>query len=423
MQIQCPSCRTQAELPASKAGAKVRCSNCEKVYVARARGAARGNRADDKNTKIALAVGGVVLVGAAALVMSRSKDTEEVAAAPPPKPRVQEPAQPEVVADTMDWDSPAVAVARSLHTAAHDLNDAAALAAFDAPAAWEHAQVDAEEPRAWTILSREEQTAFRLERIEDLLRGEAAELVADWEPYDGWVEDVTGDRAVVRTKVTSRSDPSAADRHVEWLLVRAARSKPWKAYAWTRWKSESEQEVEERANRPQKPKVEMVELSDGSRVMESEMRPIDFPADMPVADQERVRGLVSELTDIDARPAVRLDANRALVEMGKPAIPGLLTYLAENPLNDDDQAIRLHQVNLCLQEITGFVTSYEPHAVLGGTAERQESGLLQWFGWYDANFKLFKGLAPVPDPLLDIEPRSEAEERLLEKARREAEGG
>ncbi|MFT5154301.1 MAG: putative Zn finger-like uncharacterized protein, partial [Planctomycetota bacterium] len=35
MIIQCPACSTQAKLPESKEGAKVRCSDCGRVYVAR----------------------------------------------------------------------------------------------------------------------------------------------------------------------------------------------------------------------------------------------------------------------------------------------------------------------------------------------------------------------------------------------------
>ena len=48
MLIQCTSCGTQAKIPQSKEGAKVKCLNCGHVYVARPVGA-RGRR-DKKET-------------------------------------------------------------------------------------------------------------------------------------------------------------------------------------------------------------------------------------------------------------------------------------------------------------------------------------------------------------------------------------
>ena len=83
--------------------------------------------------------------------------------------------------------------------------------------------------------------------------------------------------------------------------------------------------------------------------------------------------------------------------------------------------------NLALSDITGYVTTFKVHELLGATRERQESGLKQWFGWYDRKYNRFverqeQGLEEV-DALLDqFEPRSEKERREFEKYRAERDG-
>ena len=70
MLIECPSCHTRARLSDDKAGSKVRCPQCERVWVAgmgggggrRGAAARSGNNADEITRKVVLGVGGLLLV-------------------------------------------------------------------------------------------------------------------------------------------------------------------------------------------------------------------------------------------------------------------------------------------------------------------------------------------------------------------------
>ena len=67
MIIQCPACQTEAELPSDKAGRKVRCSECQEVFVAQAVARpARTPRAPREKsfdpTRLVLIVGGLIAI-------------------------------------------------------------------------------------------------------------------------------------------------------------------------------------------------------------------------------------------------------------------------------------------------------------------------------------------------------------------------
>ena len=111
---------------------------------------------------------------------------------------------------------------------------------------------------------------------------------------------------------------------------------------------------------------------------------------------------------------MRTEADRALQAIGKPAIPALLTQLATIPLVTEEQAMQLNLIHLALTDLTGYVTTFRVHELLGATRERQESGLKQWFGWYDRKFKRFEVRENV-DPFEGVIEPTEREKRQMER--------
>ena len=404
MLIQCPSCDFQTNIADSKQGAKLRCPQCSRVFVARpARAAGRGaagRRAATSSDSSRYVIGGVVAVAGVVLFMMFGRGGQEKVAAAPELPKAPE-AEPDTGSpepEGQGWDSAPVKFVRELHELVHAKNEASLLLAVDAQRAWTARGQDA----AWGEQARSAQTTFEGGLVEELAHGEAGALVRDWEPFDGWIESIDGDARVVRVRVTHREDESLADRHIEWHIART--DERWKAFNWERWISPDEQDAldsEARAaDRAARPKVVRKTLTDGSKVIEGKVRAIAYMDETPEADRELIDGLLTRLIDLEADdPRDWSDAKEELVTLGKPVIPPLLTFIAETPHEDHDAGSQLMRVNQTLMDITGHFTSFKPHVTLGATEERQESGLKQWFGWYDRKFKRFEGAPEVADPL------------------------
>jgi predicted Zn finger-like uncharacterized protein len=211
MLIECPFCHTRAKLPESKEGAKVRCSECSKVYRAREL-LASGPRKSSSGPIIAVIAVGAVAFGL--LLYLRGGDdapppVEAAAPKPAPKPA------PVAEVDPNGWDSEPVQLAVALHgeAAAGDaealrdrlygpLLDDGAQRSAEADEAWRARVPTAAATDAWEGLADDEREA-RIERaiasLTDL--GEAG-TVAAWSPYDGEVVEETDDHAVVRLSAT-----------------------------------------------------------------------------------------------------------------------------------------------------------------------------------------------------------------------------
>jgi hypothetical protein len=396
MIIQCPACGQQAKLPDSKEGAKVRCSDCERVYVAKSLvGSARSSSRGSDPTKMFL-YGGAVLVFAIVMIMVNKTEP------PPAKPPEKEP-EKTVYVDSAGWDGPLVVFARKAHEMSADpKTEAGLLGVLDAEKIWARHNTPAAEDEAerevdtriWSLVTKNEISVFMANELESILRGEGDRPVSTWEPYDGWLVESSDDEAIVRLKVSDRlSDRNLPDRHIEWRLIK--RKGKWRAWYYDRWFSPAELEGQKRARTK---KTTRKTLSDGSLVIEGVMRPIPYMDETPPDLRDRIEKLIDNLIDLEARPRVRTEAEQELVVIGKPAIPGLLTRLNDIPFTGEENAMKLNKVHMLLGDMTGYITSFKVAEVMGGTQERSESGLKQWFGWYDRKWKRFTGPPEPEDP-------------------------
>lgn len=429
MIIQCPSCKTQAQLPDSKEGAKVRCGSCGKVYVARPKGSRAGSKSKDNSST--MIIGGVVVVAALIIGLMAQGGGK---GPPPPPPEETVEVEPEPEGDMIGWNSEGVLAARKLHTLLtsedpirlsqllHGPKTYARVGEDLIAAASEENPADPRTP--WLGLVGTERLVFLGDVARDMIDGQGRELFHQWNPYHGWVEaddEGVGGGMTVRLKLAHKDTSlGESDRHVEWHLSRE--NGVLKAWNWLRWIS-----PEEAAKRGRRGagKIERKTLSDGSQVIEGKIRPIAYDLDVPPEMRKRINDLIARLIDPDGTKTFAIQ--NELREIGKPAIAPLMTQLATIPLDSIDNATALNLVHLSLQAITGYQTSFQAHAALGTTKERQDSGLKQWFGWFDRRYKGFRGRPKVDDDALlndpDFQPRNASERRELERARNKLKQG
>lgn len=420
MEIQCTACRAVARIPSSKEGAKVRCPECGHVYVARPPGA-RGSQGPPPMLWIGGA-GAIVLLGVLLYVRKASRSLAE---APPPAVEEEEQEEPEEAwVDEEGWDGAPVRAVRDLYAAAEEFNDGKAQRLLHAAghADWrEQRGLAAEAP--FDSLDASGRKLALAEFARDALEDDGPEALGAWRPYDGRAVEVDPDagRATVHVQVTPRSG-GGEKLTMEFSLQREDGA--WKVVSWQRW-------VDPNAPPPRvvAPKeYAKVELSDGSQVYEAEPRPLDHLADTPPDLRARIEDAYARMIDLAAmQPKMNASAKRELVDIGKPALPILLTGLYEIPLDTEDQVIQVNLINQALQEITGFHTGFEPQLAEGSSAgttrERRDSAIRQWFAWWFRKGERFDDEAERPDLLEELIAPNERDLRQMEKDARDARGG
>ena len=417
MQIQCPNCRSRATLPDHKEGAKVRCGECGRVYAAYAPGA---RRASSGSPGIGLILG--VVAGAAALGLAiflatgsgkkKEPGTTRAAAAPA--------AEPEAIEDTSGFGAQVVQVAARLHEAVFTYDEKAVRDQLFGARIWaaeRAAEADPESdvpplaPAEFFLEDDVARDAHYRRWVEDLVRGEGRELVGEWEPYDGEVVELSDDEALVRLALAPRA-AGYEKRQIEWRLAKDAGQ--WKVFAWERYFSPEELAAMERKR---KKGYERVELSDGSQVLERQPEPLEHLEDTPQELRERIDSLYATLIDLDLTKEAAA-AMRELVEIGRPAIPVLLTGLYETPLESEAQAIQANLIVQTLRNITGESFGYKPQVALGSgvgtTEERRQSAIKQWFAWWYRKQNVFTE-KQSEDGLEGLIELTEKEKRWLER--------
>ncbi len=449
MLIKCPSCSTQAKIPSSKEGAKVKCPSCGHIYVARERGA-KGSAQDP--TKMYVIGGAILALVLLVVVANRSNESE------PYQAPVEEEEEKEVAAyvDPMSWDGPLVGLARELQQAAATGNDARLLTRLAEQAAFEYTPApeggeeatpaaDGESEGAaddaagagaaaltWGDLDELARIQWAADHVAAAMTPGPEGAVSAWKPYDGSVVSLEGGLAIVHLRVQARDmSLKLDDRWTRWVLKNldgeSGADDRWRWIRAERYISPEELAAMRRRGRR---KAEKKTLSDGSVVYESELRTVPYDVEMPAAEQQRLTALIEGLVeDVDAPPRKTRAIREQVIEAGKPIVPGLLTKMAiiveempSRPDQDEDDRIRLNFLHEALRDITGHETTFVVSEAMGGTQERIKSGLKQWFAWYDRKYKRFDGVEAAGDPLMDdpdFEPKTKEELREYNRALRE----
>jgi predicted Zn finger-like uncharacterized protein len=406
MLIQCPACRARSQLPDQSEGARVRCSECGRVFVALPAGARRGSsKGLSSGAWLGIFVGAVGLLGLFRLLRSGGGDKQPVAAQAAPAPA------PVAAPADYGWRSELVQIAAALHEAAFARDRERIKTLLHGQRLWqrEHESDPASAP-AWLALQAHERAAALERWAEELAAGASRELVADWRPYDGQALEVGDDEVTVRVAVAPRAG-GVEKRWVEWRLAREGER--FKAWSWERWLSPEEQTAERRKHARG---YEVTTLSDGSIVHEREPEPLGHLEETPPEVRERIDQLVATMLDLE----LTKESGRAqhdLVAIGRPAIPILLTKFFETPADSEQNRIRCNLIDQTLQRITGQQFGYAPGeagSAAGTTEERRASSIKQWFAWWYKNQRKFTEKA-TSDGLEGLIELTEDEKKWLEK--------
>lgn len=388
MLIECPSCGARADLNRARADVHVRCNQCGTVYAAaRARiggpGSARRLRSGERMSGLVYAVIAIVAVLVIILVVVSSEDPEP----PAPKAKPAETGAAEVEVDEgLGWESFPVQALVALYDAVADEDRARIAARLYGPgllaAERDGARADGPDVKAHSILLPEDRRALIDRGVDELL---ADENVAGWKPYDCELVSRSEDTARVRLAVTPL-DPERIEKR--WVLWDVARDgERWKAWRWERWISAAEERTARLRDRNKR-----VYLSDGSSVFERPPEPLPHLDDTPAVLRNEIDELFATMTDLDLTTEASAAQHR-LVDIGRPAIPILLTGLYETPLDSEENAIKCNLMVQTLRRITGQHFGFEPQVAeassVGTTDERRQSSIRQWFAWWYTNKDTF----------------------------------
>ncbi len=382
MLIQCPACHARAKIPDSKEGAKVRCGECGRVFVASPAGE-RGARGAGQQAGLWIAL---AVVGVLALVVAIAMNLKS-APAPATSQAAAKPAA--AAAGELQAGDPvaaAVALFEAVQAQAAGLEEE-----LDAPRIWAREQAEnggaARSHEEFALAAGGERGAV-LERAKaSLLSGPGQALVAGWKPFGGELVEQSESEATVRVGAMAE-DGSGRRSFSEWRLARAGGR--WKAWSWKPAPAAAASAAAAPATATQG--IERVTLSDGSRVFEREPEPLGHLESTAPELRERIDALYANLIDLSlTRESAQ--AARDLADLGKPAIPILLTGLYEIPLDTPEQAIQVNLIDQVLRGITGQSFGYDPQLLVGRGKfgeERRKSAIRQWFAWWHANQDTFE---------------------------------
>ncbi|MDG1500405.1 MAG: hypothetical protein P8R48_10585 [Planctomycetota bacterium] len=399
MLIECSFCHTRAQILESQEGAKVRCGDCGRTYVARPAGVAR--KAKESNPMPYVLGGGLVVVGAILFsVISNNK----------PAPRRVEPTvEEEVVSnDTLGWESEAAMAARGLYEAAKGGNRtrlvnriageqvlareiaAAAVEGYEGPAPSSEV--------VWGDLKGFQRTPLLESWADSMMDTSDENAPVNWTPYDGGVKSQNGAEYILHISCTPAGGGSKA-KVFEWIMIRdgaTIRAASWDEYIDP---ATVKQEFKKRNKG-----IEKVTLSDGSRVFERQPEPLEHLEGTPAELITEMDALFATITNLDLTTEIGVAKDR-LEEIGKPAIPMLLTGLYEIPLDTEDQARQVQNIVDTLRRITGNFFGFEPLILqgssMGTTEERRTSSIKQWFAWWYSKGKKFE-VAAKEDVLAEV---------------------
>lgn len=398
MLIECPFCHARAQIADSKEGAKVRCGECGRVYGARPVGSGRGK--SSKTNLTPFIIGGVVVI-AGALLWLLTKDAGK-------RPRMSTDSvveKPEPPKQEYGWKAPAVQDAAKMHTDAKSGNRTPLTVRLSGADLW--AAKRGEDDPMWDEFDKLEQNAKLELFVDELVDASNSKGVANWTPYNGSI--LSEDMGVITVRLQcTPAEGGIEKRDFEWQLRQEGER--FKVLSWSRF----EEPVKSEKGSPTSLKgVEKVALSDGSVVIERTPEPLAHLDSTSPELRAEIDSLYAKIIDLSLTKEMS-QAKLRLQEIGKPAMPRLLTGLYEIPLDDIDNARRVQNIVSVMRKITGQYFGFEPLTLVGSamgtTEERRASSIKQWFAWWYRNGEAFSEVVKEDalNDLIEMTPEDKA---------------
>jgi len=331
-------------------------------------------------------IGGGAVVIVAAIILATGKEP------PPAKPA------PVATAPDIGWNHERVKDVRKW---------AAAVAADDRIALAITTDLDAfqrrfglGENRMVSTMSGDERTKLKDEILEALATHEDTKVLREFEPYDGRLVDASmADASAGRVSLAVSARPEARERYAspDAVIELSFTTRDGKTLVdgfsvTSPPRPKVERPVRQRTKHDKIAKPQAREVEVGGRkvkVFEAEIVPLDHLPDTPPELREEIDRLVNELirTDSDFLPRHRTKVKNRLAEIGKPAVPRLLTRFNDIKADTPDGIAKLTQIDALLRDMSGQAFGFSPaHNTVLISPEQNEqartSALKQWYAWW-----------------------------------------
>lgn len=251
--------------------------------------------------------------------------------------------------------------------------------------------------RAVSTLSGDERTQLKDAILEDLLTKDETKLLREFIPYSGRLVDASmAESGVGRVSLDMQASADVRERYISEGNIEVSFTTRQGRYVVDGFSVTSA--PKEKVVRAVKPKTKHEEIAkpeakkierDGKSftVFEAEVVPLEHLADTPAALRTEIDQLIAELARADNLPRERSKARSRLREIGKPAVPRLLTRFNDIKADTTDGIAQLTQIDALLRDMSGLSFGFSPahNTVLTSPAENEEaraSALKQWYGWW-----------------------------------------
>jgi hypothetical protein len=326
----------------------------------------------------------VVIVVVAVILASGGKD------APPPPPPVV------AAAPNIGWDNERVQTAAKW-MAAVAKNDRIELAITTDLDAFQK-RFALGETRMVSTMSGDARTQLKDQILEALFTKDDTKILREFDPYNGnLVEAAMASAGAGRVALNVTARPEVRERYlsegtVEVSFTTRENKLVVDGFSVT---SPPRVKVERKPPPPKtrhdtiaKPEAKEIER-DGKkiRVYEAEIVPLAHLADTAPELREEIDRLVGDLVRIELLPRERGKAKARLREIGKPAVPRILTRFNDIKADTPDGIMQLTQLDAILKDMSGQSWGYSPaqQTTLASPEENEKaraSALKQWYAWW-----------------------------------------
>lgn len=256
--------------------------------------------------------------------------------------------------------------------------------------------------RMVSTLSGEARTQLKDQILDALLTKDETKLLREFEPYNGRLVDASMVTAATgRASLDINAKPEVRDRYVapEGSIEVSFTTRDGKLLV-DGFSVTSEPKVKvEKVVKPKvrhdvikKPDSKVVERGGKKfRIYEAEVVPLEHLADTPPELRAEIDRLIPELTRADLVPRERSKIKARLRDIGKPAVPRLLTRFNDIKADSPEGVAQLTQIDALLRDMSGQAWGFSAaqNTVLASAKENEDarqSALKQWYAWWYYSF-------------------------------------
>jgi len=382
--VRCPQCSASYAIPEDYLDERVKCKHCQMTFVPRVslEKPARRKRGGSAVTKplVNIALLGIAILVVIIIYNANQEAPKPVKAAPPRLP-------------LLSTNSPMYIVFEEFADAIRSKNSLKVAQAVNLEQVYSDRKVKDEPP--WHNLTQEKKAAWTDGFTKELFEDKKWEIFWIFEPLkpDDTVP-IPKDCKSLEFNVTMNPLQDQWFVNGEILVRTDFVDGVWKVSRWDIKKDprppgwgKKKKKAHGYHKKLGKPGAKTITDADGQKQTRAfiEPQPLDHLEDTPPELRKEIDQAIERIMDPDEVPKVFKASMRRLVEIGKPAIPRLLTKFYEVKGSTEDERIALRLVVDVLRDITGESFGYTP-SKFDASNQQRKAALGFWFGWWSKNW-------------------------------------